>query len=109
MKIFSFVSGVIRERKLLLKWTLQSSCRHVSVRLGSSGFSNFKRLLECARPPDCGKQGECADLTPLPIASHVAITVTSTDSFSVGQKTVKTQPKIIPPDEKDLKLLRPTY
>lgn len=60
-------------------------------------------------PPDCGKQGECADLTSLPIALCVRITLPSTDSFLVGQKTVKAQPKIIPPDQKDLKLLHPTY
>lgn len=59
-------------------------------------------------PPDYGEQGECSDLTPLPIALYVRITLTSTDSFLVGHKPVRAQPKIIPPDQKDLKLLHPT-
>jgi len=74
-------------------------------------FSSFKlqRLLEWARPPDCGKQDECSDLTPLPVALYVRITPTSTTSILVGHKTVSAQPKVILPDQKDPKLLRPTY
>lgn len=80
----------------------------MSVRLCSSVIPNFKRLLGWAMSPKCGKQGECSDLTSLPMALYVRITLISTDSFSVGHKTVRAGPKIVSPDQKDLKLLCPT-
>lgn len=85
---------------------LVSSCE---CHIWSSVISNFKRLLKCAMPPDCGKQGECSDITALPIAFYLRTTLTSTNSFLVGHKTVRAQPEIIPLDHKDLKLSRPTY
>lgn len=86
---------------------LMSSCECQTLELSYFRFQETAGVVQV--PPDCGKQGECSDLTPLPIALRVRITLTSTDSFLVGQKTVRAQPKIIPPDQKDLKLFRPIH
>lgn len=65
---------------------LTSSCECQALEFR---YYKFQETAGVGNAPDCGKEGECSDLSPLPIVLSVRITLTSTDSFLVGHKIVR--------------------